>query len=122
MGQVETIEIGNDNINSIDINNDKRSNEGRRTRRSGRSKYDILHLNGLENGTSDEERLEIGVTNDVMEQPYLDFIQWSPKSDRLVSPRDFTCFFSILLFLYIIYSSKRCTKEACFEIVTITRR
>nr|CAH8867732.1 unnamed protein product [Trichobilharzia regenti]CAH8867733.1 unnamed protein product [Trichobilharzia regenti] len=54
-----------------------------RTRRSGRSKYDILHLNGLENGTSDEERLEIGVTNDVMEQPYLDFIQWSPKSDRL---------------------------------------
>ncbi|CAH8600351.1 unnamed protein product [Heterobilharzia americana] len=54
-----------------------------RSRHSGKSKYDILRLKWSENGTSVEQRIEVGIIDKAIEQPYLNLIKWSPKCDRL---------------------------------------
>ncbi|CAI2732988.1 unnamed protein product [Schistosoma spindalis] len=51
------------------------------TRRSGKSKYDVVRLNPLTKRTGLERRIEIGVDDQMTEQPFLDFVKWSPKSN-----------------------------------------
>ncbi|CAH8616381.1 unnamed protein product [Schistosoma guineensis] len=51
------------------------------TRRSGKSKYDVVNLNPVTKRTGLERRIEIGVDDQMTEQPFLDFVKWSPKSN-----------------------------------------
>ncbi|KAK4467695.1 hypothetical protein MN116_008631 [Schistosoma mekongi] len=51
------------------------------TRRCGKSKYDVVRLNSINKKAQPDRRMEIGITDEKIEQPFLDFVKWSPKSD-----------------------------------------